>query len=377
MSAIMAAMTPDDVGTGIVEVRGLRKVFRTSIRRAGRWGTLHSLIRPQTRETVAVDGVGFTIQAGERVGYLGPNGAGKSTTIKMLTGILTPSGGEVRVGGLTPYEERRRNSYQIGVVFGQRSQLLFDLTVRYSFDLLRYMYRVPVPRYRDNLKRFAAVLEIETLLDRPVRTLSLGQRMRCEILAALLHEPAVLFLDEPTIGLDVVAKDRIRHFIEQINQEQGVTVLLTTHDLTDIERLCPRVIIIDKGRLIYDGRLDYIRERLATERQITAVLADPAAAEHVAAHFSRDSEIEVSLDGRTVRLTHDQRRTATAEVVRTLLAQANPQDLTMREESIEALVRRIYQIGIGAAGAAGDVDAGGQTNEARHAAAPAGAGALG
>src|SRR5579859_155762 len=228
-----------------IEVRDLRKVFRLAIQPEGGWKLLRSFVRPQLREMVAVDGVSFSIQPGERVGYLGPNGAGKSTTIKMLSGILVPTGGVVEVGGLVPHRSRRQHSHQVGVVFGQRSQLLFDLPVRDSFTLLRHMYQVPLGRYRENLARFAEVLEVGELLDRSVRTLSLGQRMRCEILAALLHDPSVLFLDEPTIGLDVVAKERIRVFIERINREQGVTVLLTTHDLTDIERLCPRLMIID------------------------------------------------------------------------------------------------------------------------------------
>jgi ABC-2 type transport system ATP-binding protein len=331
----------------VIVADGLVKTFRASIRRPGRLGTLRSLVQPQTREVRAVDGVSFAVAAGECVGYLGPNGAGKSTTIKMLTGILVPTAGRVEVGGLVPHRDRRRNAHQIGVVFGHRSQLLFDLPVRDSFELLRYMYRLPVPRYRQNLARFAEVLEIGALLDRPVRTLSLGQRMRCEILAALLHEPRVLFLDEPTIGLDVVAKDRIRAFVEQINREDGVTVVLTTHDLADIERLCRRVVLIDKGRVIYDGDLAALRDRLATERQIALRLADEAAAAGLAAELAGVEGLETTVDGRSLTVRFDLRRTSAADVMRRLLASSSPEDLVMREESIEALVRRIYREGIG------------------------------
>jgi ABC-2 type transport system ATP-binding protein len=323
----------------------LTRVFRTTVRREGRFGALASLVRPQTREVVAVDGVGFTVAEGECVGYLGPNGAGKSTTIKMLTGILVPTSGRVEVGGIVPYRDRRRNAHRIGVVFGHRTQLLFDLPVRDSFELLRYMYRLPVPRYRENLARFAEVLEVGGLLDRPVRTLSLGQRMRCEILASLLHEPRVLFLDEPTIGLDVVAKDRIRAFIEQINREDGVTVVLTTHDLADIERLCRRVILIDKGKVIYDGGLASLRDRLATERQIALRLGDAEAATELARVLSAEG-LEAGADGRSVTVRFDLRRTSAADVMRRLLASSSPEDLVMREESIEALVRRVYQEGL-------------------------------
>jgi ABC-2 type transport system ATP-binding protein len=334
----------------IVLARDLRKVFRTTVQPEGGLGILKHFVHPQVREVLAVDGVSFRIERGERVGYLGPNGAGKSTTIKMLAGILVPSAGRVEVGGIVPHRDRQRHSCQIGVVFGQRSQLLFDLPVRDSFSLLRYMYQIPMPRYRENLARFAEVLEIGPLLDRSVRTLSLGQRMRCEILAALLHDPAVLFLDEPTIGLDVVAKDRIRAFIERINQEQGVTVLLTTHDLTDIERLCPRVIIIDQGKLIYDGSLKLLRERLSSERELVALLPDRASAVRLASRLadslgSEREAVAVSVEERTLRLAFDQRRVGTLAAIRCVLAEAEPEDLMIKDEGIEGLIRRIYRQG--------------------------------
>ncbi|MDB5085295.1 MAG: Sugar transporter ATP-binding protein [Bacilli bacterium] len=332
----------------IIEVDHVNKVFKTSVRREGRFGTFISLFSPVTRQVTAVEDISFTIEKGESVAYLGPNGAGKSTTIKMLTGILEPSGGNILVGGGKPHRNRIHNSYQIGVVFGQRSQLLFDLPVRDSYEMLRYMYGIPHAHYRKNLSEFAAVLEVEQLLDRPVRTLSLGQRMRCEILAALLHEPDILFLDEPTIGLDVIAKERIRSFIEQINREKQVTILLTTHDLDDIERLCSRLMIIDKGNLIYDGSLGYIREHFATERRIRMVMPDPAAATVTAARFEGNADFRVSVQEQMIEITYDHRQIDTSELLRTLLSTCNPRDLAMQDENIEALIRRIYQDGINA-----------------------------
>ncbi|GAA4832657.1 ATP-binding cassette domain-containing protein [Paenibacillus vulneris] len=330
----------------LIEVKHVRKVFETNVRRKGKFGALHSLINPEKRQVVGVDDISFTIEKGESVAYLGPNGAGKSTTIKMLTGVLEPSGGEILVAGVVPARNRKLNSYQIGVVFGQRSQLIFDLPVKDSFDMLRYMYSISWERYHQNVKDYSELLEVGHLLERPVRTLSLGQRMRCEILAALLHDPEILFLDEPTIGLDVVAKERIRAFIESINREKDVTLLLTTHDMHDIERLCPRTMIIDKGNLIYDGSLQYIKDHFATERQIRAVFPDGQAAAAAAHVFASMGEVAVHTDEQVVRITYDQHRTDTSELLRLLLQQANPRDLTMQDESIDALISRIYREGI-------------------------------
>ncbi|MGH3071654.1 MAG: ABC transporter ATP-binding protein, partial [Gaiellaceae bacterium] len=220
----------------------LRDVYKRFVVRA-KTGRL----RRERREVRAVDGISYEIEPGAMVGYLGPNGAGKSTTVKMLTGILVPSAGEIRVAGLDPSRQRIELTRRIGVVFGQRSQLWWDLPLADSFDLLRHIYRVPAARHRENLDRFTEVLGLGPFLDTPVRQLSLGQRMRGELTAALLHDPEVIFLDEPTIGLDVVAKQRVRQFLVELNRERGVTVLLTTHDLGDIERLCSRLVVIDQG----------------------------------------------------------------------------------------------------------------------------------
>ena len=252
----------------LIEVEHARKVFTKYGRRGGRWGTLRTLLAREKHTVVAVDDVSFRVNEGEMVGYIGPNGAGKSTTMKMLTGILVPSSGRVVVDGRVPYRQRVEHVRHIGVVFGQRTQLWWDLPTRESFELLRHIYRVPEARCRDNLAYFTELLELGPFLETPVRQLSLGQRMRADLAAALLHEPRILFLDEPTIGLDVVAKERIRQFLTDINRERGVTVILTTHDLDDIERLCPRVVLIDHGRVIYDGALEALRTRFGRQRTL-------------------------------------------------------------------------------------------------------------
>lgn len=242
----------------LIEARGLTKEFRIFHRREGVIGAFRDLFRRNYRTLRAVDGIDFIVEKGEMVGYIGANGAGKSTTIKMLTGILVPTGGMVRVNGYIPYLDREVYTRGIGVVFGQRSQLWWDIAVIESFKLLRRIYNVSREDFNRRLKEFDDILELGSLLHLPVRKLSLGQRMRCDLTAALLHNPAILFLDEPTIGLDVLAKAKIRDFLKKINREFKTTVILTTHDLGDIEALCPRVAIIDKGKMLFDGAVDEI-----------------------------------------------------------------------------------------------------------------------
>ena len=252
----------------MIELDGVEKTFSVYVKR-GR-------LRRERQDVRAVDGISFQIERGELVGYVGPNGAGKSTTVKMLTGILVPSGGRISVAGLDPSRRRIQLARRIGVVFGQRVQLWWDLPLRDSFELLRHIYRVPLDRWRANLDRFREVLELDAFLETPVRQLSLGQRMRGELTAAMLHDPEILFLDEPTIGLDVVAKARVREFLAEMNRERGVTVLLTTHDLADIERLCSRLLIIDHGRVIYDGTIERLIQRYGEERTLVVDLEEPA-----------------------------------------------------------------------------------------------------
>lgn len=237
----------------IIEVKKLVKTYKTLEKEEGMIGYIKNLVKPKYKEFKAVKGINFEIQEGELVGYIGENGAGKSTTIKMLTGLLTPTSGEVIVDGIVPNEKRIQNNQKIGAVFGQKTQLWWDLPVIESFRLIRKMYKIPENEYRKNLKKFSELLELEDLLEKQVKNLSLGQKMRCEIAATFLHNPKIVYLDEPTIGLDVFVKEKIRKFIKDINQEKNTTVILTTHDLNDIEDVCNRIILLDNGNIIYDG----------------------------------------------------------------------------------------------------------------------------
>src|ERR1700693_3370576 len=271
----------------IIYVRDLCKHFRSFHRREGMWGSIQNLFVRDYRTIAAVDRVGFSIERGEMVGYIGPNGAGKSTSIKMLTGILVPTSGEIRVNGFVPFRQRRQYVKTIGVVFGQRTQLWWDIAVIESFKLLRRIYDVSQRDFDARMHRFDEILGLRDYMHTPVRKLSLGERMRCDLAAALLHNPPLLFLDEPTIGLDVVAKDHIRHFLRAINREFQTTVLLTTHDLDDIEELCRRLLIIDRGRVLYDGPLALLKQKLLRIKQIKFALKDRAEAAGIA-NFSRD-----------------------------------------------------------------------------------------
>ncbi|MDO0910693.1 ATP-binding cassette domain-containing protein [Streptomyces sp. DT2A-34] len=261
--------------SGAIEVRGLSRTFHTSIRRPGFAGALRSLVNPQKVAKHAVSDVTFSVAAGELLALLGPNGAGKSTTIKMLTGILTPTAGEARVAGVVPYEERERNARNIGTVFGQRTQLWWDLPVRESFAILRDIYEVPKGEHAARLEEFDELLDLSSFWDTRVRHLSLGQRVRSDLAAALLHDPPVVFLDEPTIGMDVVVKEQVREFLRHQVEERGRTVLLTTHDMTEVERLAERVVLINHGRLVLDGTLDEIRRKFGSTWQVRVTLADP------------------------------------------------------------------------------------------------------
>ncbi|MFE9452324.1 ATP-binding cassette domain-containing protein [Streptomyces sp. NPDC006739] len=260
--------------TGNIEVRGLSRTFHTTVRRPGFTGALRSLVNPERAVKHAVSDIDFDVAPGELLALLGPNGAGKSTTIKMLTGILTPTSGEARVAGVVPYQDRERNARNIGAVFGQRTQLWWDLPVRESFAILRDIYDVPKAEHAARLREFDDLLELSAFWDTRVRHLSLGQRVRCDLAAALLHDPPVVFLDEPTIGMDVVVKEQVREFLRHQVEQRGRTVLLTTHDMTEVARLAERVVLINHGRLVLDGTLDEIRRTFGSSWQVRATLAD-------------------------------------------------------------------------------------------------------
>ena len=336
--------------TIMIETERLSKTFRIAKRRSGLLGGLRSVVNPEVRTVQAVREVSLQIERGEMIGLVGPNGAGKSTTIKMLTGILVPTSGHIRVAGLVPMQQRRELAAYIGVVFGQRTQLWWDLPLIDSLRLLRHLYRVPEAQHSANLASLRDLLDLDEFIDTPVRQLSLGQRMRGDLAAALLHDPELLYLDEPTIGLDVVAKARIREFLLELNAERGTTVLLTTHDMDDVETLCKRMLIIDHGRKLYDGSVSAIRERFGGERTLIAVLD---AAELTT--LPRDTNgLPVMEDlPAGVRLTHaegpriwlnfERDSLPAHDLVALLGAHYRLRDVTFQEPEIEDVIRRIYE----------------------------------
>jgi ABC-2 type transport system ATP-binding protein len=324
--------------TGQIVVENLVKVFQVAERAPGLWGALRGVVKRRKREVRALDGVSFSLEAGELVGYIGPNGAGKSTTVKILAGILVPDGGRVEVLGRVPWRERVAHVREIGVVFGQRTQLWWDLPVIESFDLLRDIYRVPPADYARARDELISLLELAPLLDTPVRQLSLGQRMRCELVASLLHAPRLLFLDEPTIGLDAVSKLAVRDFVKRLNRERGVTVILTTHDLDDIEALCTRVMVIGTGKLLFDGALPALRQRVSPERWLTIDLADG----DPAAIAEPDAKV-IRREGQRVCLAFDPQVIAPAELIARVTNRHPVRDLFVENPPIETLVARLYE----------------------------------
>jgi len=284
----------------------------------------------------AVDQVSFSIERGEVVGLIGPNGAGKSTTVKMLTGVLSATSGTLRVAGRDPHKDRRKNAWKIGVVFGQRTQLWWDLPVRDSFDLAASIYRIPAPEYKARRDEMCELLDLGPLLDRPVRSLSLGQRVRADIAAALLHSPEILFLDEPTIGVDLKAKQRIRSFLEEANRTRGVTILITSHDMVDIERNCQRIIVFDKGKVIVDDALDAVRSRFGNERTLVVTLTQPAAS------FQLDNAHIVKTDGEKMWIRFDRASATPVELLARLAEQVEIRDFALEETGIERTVECIY-----------------------------------
>ncbi|SFT19603.1 ATP-binding cassette domain-containing protein [Paenibacillus sp. BC26] len=329
-----------------IDVRDLRKQFQVQKNREGLGGALKDLFKREYNDITAVKDITFQIPQGEICGYIGENGAGKSTTIKMLTGILVPTSGHLKVNGYVPYKEREKFVREIGVVFGQRSQLWWDIGVIESFQLLRKVYRVPEAEFRVRLDELVERLHLGDLLNRPVRKLSLGQRMRCELVASLLHNPSIVFLDEPTIGLDIVVKTEIREFLKKINREHGTTILLTTHDLQDIEALCSRVIMLDDGRIIYDGSLEELKSRWSKGRELQFQFGEMPPHDVLkqltegleGVHWTIDNELTA-----TMWLPHEVN--VSDALARVVGSRADIRDIKITETNTDDIVREIYQSG--------------------------------
>ena len=327
----------------IIQVEHIVKEFRSPKRQPGLLGSLRTLFTREEILTRAVDDISFRVDEGELIGYIGPNGAGKSTTIKMLTGILVPSSGRVEVAGIVPFEQRSQNALNIGVVFGQRSQLWWDLPLLESFKLIAKLYHVEQPIYERNMGIFRELLGLDEFMNTPVRQLSLGQRMRGDLAAAMLYEPRIMYLDEPTIGLDVLAKERIRSFIEEINRTRKTTVMLTTHDLGDVERLCRRVLLIDHGKLLFDGTVAQLKSAYAPHRMLVAQLA---------LHGSNLPDMDKAVDipnAEFVRwdegklwLRFDPACIAAPALISEVMARYPISDLNLVEPELELIIRQIY-----------------------------------
>ncbi|MGK7346332.1 MAG: ABC transporter ATP-binding protein [Candidatus Nitrospinota bacterium M3_3B_026] len=329
---------PEDA---LIKVENLTREFTMAERSSGFWGSLAGLFSRRRSIKRAVDGISFSIRPGEFVGYVGENGAGKSTTIKMLTGILVPTSGRVSVAGIVPYENRKENSRNIGVVFGQRTQLWWDLPAGESLDLLRSIFRVPEERFRENLEELSETLGLGPLLRVPVRKLSLGQRMRVDLAAALLHEPRVLYLDEPTIGLDVLAKDSVRKFLRKINKTSGTTIILTTHDMDDIEALCERIIILDRGMIVYDGATESLKRDYAREKALEVEFFEGDGC----GCFDIPSVRVVKSEPGKKWLAFDKTETSIQDVITKLMAGGCVKDISIHEQKVEDIVKNIYANG--------------------------------
>ncbi len=305
----------------IIEIQGVKKYYKIAKREKGTFMALATLFNRKYETKKAVDDISFSIKPGEIVGFIGPNGAGKSTTVKMLSGILYPDAGTIKINGFIPYKQRKQYVKNIGVVFGQKSQLNWDLPLIESFELMKYIYRIPQKQYEENLDLFIQLLDMEDFINQPVRQLSLGQRMRGDIVASLLHSPQIVFLDEPTIGLDVVAKERIREFVRYMNQIRHTTIIFTTHDMQDIEKVCDRLIMIDKGKKVYDGSIQEIKNKYANFKSIELLLED----------------------GSKELKTFDVSVTPMSAVMEQLFSEKKIKDITICESEIEDIIRDIYE----------------------------------
>ena len=328
----------------MIELKNVEKHFKKPIRGKGVLGMLKTLFSNKHTLVKAVDGVSFTVEDGEAVGYIGANGAGKSTTIKMMSGILTPTSGEVLIDGLHPYKSKERNAVlkTIGVVFGQKTQLWYDLPLTETYELLRYIYDISESDYKRRRAELVELLDMKPFLDAPVRTLSLGQRMRADLAAAMLHNPKTLFLDEPTIGLDVLVKRNLIEAINAIRKEYHTTLMLTTHAMSDIELLCKRVIILDAGKVLYDGTLESVKHMFGDKRDITVITKSALDVQNVQEKFAVDRVTQEN-DGRLTTFTVDATKTQSGAILNYLLTEFEVDDVKIAETGIEQVVEKIYE----------------------------------
>lgn len=333
----------------MIYCNNLKKYFKKNIKEPGLKGSFKSLFKPNIEIVRAVDDVSFHVSKGEILGFIGPNGAGKSTVIKMLTGILTPTSGVCKINGHIPQEERTEYVKDIGVVFGQRTQLWWDLPLNETYTVLKEIYRVSDDSYKKRMSFLNEVLELDKFIKSPVRTLSLGQRIRADIAASLLHSPKVLFLDEPTIGLDVVVKDNIRKAISLINKEDGTTVILTTHDISDIELLCKRIVMIDNGKKVFDGELELLKNKYGQIRKISFELKDENDIFKIDYHDKFNLNYEdliLDIDDKIINIKYNTDKVSTKNIINYTLSNINVRDITVKEAAIEEIVRRLYKEGV-------------------------------
>lgn len=330
----------------MIEVNNLRKEFKKTIKEPGVFGSLKSLFHPKNEKIVAVNDVSFSVPKGEILGFIGPNGAGKSTVIKMLTGILTPTSGSCTIDGKCPTNDRKKYVKEIGVVFGQRTQLWWDLPLRETYAVLKEIYEIPEDNYKKQMAFLNEVLDLDSFITSPVRTLSLGQRMRADIAASLLHNPKVLFLDEPTIGLDVVVKDNIRKAIEYINQQEKTTVVLTTHDLSDIELLSKHIVMIDKGSNVFDGTISDLKSKYGQIRELhfetnTQNVKDTLSYKE---HFGFvDDDISIEENGKNIKVRFNSSIVPVSDMLSYTLQKINITDISVKDADIEEIIRRLYK----------------------------------
>ena len=331
--------------SAIIEIKNVSKEFKVLNRREGLKGSLKDLFSRDYKIVKAVDNISMDIQQGEIVGYLGPNGAGKSTTIKMMTGVLEPTSGEILVSGNVPYQNRTKNAQEIGVVFGQRSQLWWALPLVESFKVLKDIYQIPDEKYESILKLYRSLVDIEPLLHKPVRQMSLGQRTLSDILAAFLHDPKIVFLDEPTIGLDVAMKSRIRTLIHALNKERNTTVILTTHDMGDVDVLCRRIVIIDKGKMLYDNDIEHLKGFFGSYR--TLKLRMDGELKEQAKHLQKElPQFSVSADDEWISVLVDEEKVKVMDVLGKLQHSFNIRDMQLEEISTEEVIKKIYEEGV-------------------------------